>query len=378
MDVIRSLVSEGKTFQAFRIAEEFYPWIQMEELWKEKYSKKYKFVLILVGYTKESLIGPWDDSTKGLKGSEESVVYFSQELARRRIQVAIACSPTRNQPMLKNPYYFDTLRPPKFPREPDAVIFWRRNSLSYYNQFANKKHCKKFYWTHDLYIPKEPFFQFHYFLLLSQFEKQFYQLSSSQNAIVIGNGIPDNATSYGIMEKREPQSICYLSNYSRGLETIIDHWKDIKLEFPKAKLYIYYGRETWNTMSRDHLDSLIRKIENCPDVIEKGSVDHETLMKDLQKISIWAYPVNMFETFCISAIRAQACGLVPVYIERGALQETVMNKRFSSKNEEEFFVHLKEALQGYPEMEEERLQYSKIVKSIYSWKTSVDLFTQLL
>ncbi|GEM_PF-3203804 len=43
----------------------------------------------------------------------------------------------------------------------------------------------------------------------------------------------------------------------------------------------------------------------------------------LEEASLWTYPCNRLETYCISAIKAQAAGAIPVVNRHSALNETV-------------------------------------------------------
>ena len=58
-------------------------------------------------------------------------------------------------------------------------------------------------------------------------------------------------------------------------------------------------------------------------VAEHGSVDHITLAGKFAESEYWLYPCTFPETFCITALKAQMSGCIPVYFNYAALRETV-------------------------------------------------------
>ena len=64
---------------------------------------------------------------------------------------------------------------------------------------------------------------------------------------------------------------------------------------------------------------------NQPGIVYHGRVGHDALHYQLSKSGIWAYPTDFQEISCISAMKAQACGSIPVVTNYAALQETVRN-----------------------------------------------------
>ena len=61
---------------------------------------------------------------------------------------------------------------------------------------------------------------------------------------IFGNIVnPDQFES--IQERKNPYACIYGSNYAQGLEILLDHWPEIKRQFPRASLDIYYGWQHW-------------------------------------------------------------------------------------------------------------------------------------
>lgn len=129
---------------------------------------------------------------------------------------------------------------------------------------------------------------------------------------------------------KKPNSIGYFSSYDRGLECLLDMFPKIREQVPDATLDIYYG---WNVFDAYHAKNpqkmkwkwqMIRKMAQ-EGVTEHGRVDHQQLADAMKEIKVWAYPTEFTEIHCITALKAQEAGCIPVTTNVGALQETVVN-----------------------------------------------------
>lgn len=127
---------------------------------------------------------------------------------------------------------------------------------------------------------------------------------------------------------KRPFSVGYFSSYDRGLECLLDMWPKIKEKVPEATLDIYYG---WNTFDQFHSKNpermrwkwtMIKKIHNVG-AEEHGRVNHEELAKVMKEIQVWAYPTEFTEIHCMTALKAQEAGMIPVTTGCYALEETV-------------------------------------------------------
>lgn len=287
--------------------------------------------IAILGYSSESF-GYWDPFTveSGLPGSEEAVVYSSFELVNKGYKVHVYMNPHPSsiwKSAFSNPrwfsesYWYDSSNLESY----DLVLMWRRYDV----ETGRKRGKVVFFWSHDSPSKSFNFPKFDGSCVLSNHHKEqlskFHPMFDKVPYVISGNGILPNQFS-NPMSFKNPYSIGYFSNYSRGLTTLINLWPEIKKEFPQATLSICYGRQTWNTMSKESLDLLVSKIKEYKElgVTEYGKVGHETLANIMQNTSIWAYPCNTeAETFCITAIKCQVAGCVPVVRRIGALFETV-------------------------------------------------------
>ncbi len=277
---------------------------------------------------KRSDVKPWDpDSIKsGIAGSEEAVIYISQHLVDLGYDVIIFGDPplhSQHSSLSANPRYVD-VNFDDYPRL-DIAISWRMYALAGdLKKIANKVYL----WPHDMcsnILSKEEIKAFDGVLWLSEWQKTNWTTINpglKKFTTTFGNGINPSQFS-SIIERENPFSCIYASNYARGLDLLLSIWPEVKRDFPKATLDIYYGWEGFGILSEEKANNLRYSINNLSelDVSEKGKVGHEELNCAYSKASFWTYPCTNIEVFCISALRAQFSGAVPVIIRGSALSE---------------------------------------------------------
>lgn len=118
------------------------------------------------------------------------------------------------------------------------------------------------------------------------------------------------------------------SSYDRGLIHLLNMWPKIIEKFPEAELHIAYGWELFDKGYRDNPERMswkerMNKLMQQPGITHHGRIGKKELKEVRQKCGIWAYPTHFTEINCITALEAQADGLVPVTMALGALKETV-------------------------------------------------------
>lgn len=342
--------------------------------------------IAILGY-KVELMEPWDPSTcgKGLPGSEEAVVYASEELVKQGHHVVIYMNPPVNTIYkINNPQWLHVDAYYQHDSRFDVVIMWRRFDV----RVGRVRGNKVFMWSHDSPgNPKDyPFPNFDGIFLLSEYHRrQFQQTWINFDNIpytISGNGLLLEHFPGNRVEKPNPYSIAYYSNYARGLTILLKIWPEIRLAYPQATLDILYGRETWGIMSTNSFNWTISRIEEYQThgVRELGKVGHSVLAKHMQETSVWAYPcICPGETFCITAIKCQAAGMIPVTTRIAALNETIhddapgIDHIDNMTQIEEYKELLLNTLKriNEPEVIEERLKYINYGKK-YTWKACVD------
>jgi glycosyltransferase involved in cell wall biosynthesis len=138
---------------------------------------------------------------------------------------------------------------------------------------------------------------------------------------VLGNGIhPDF---FQGAEKRFPKRLIYSSTPHRGLMHIPALFTQLKAKHPELEIHIFSGYDVYGASGVGQYDTLKAELEATPGVVFRGNIAQKELAREFMKSSILFYPCSYEETFCITALEAQAAGCVVVTSKHSALPETV-------------------------------------------------------
>lgn len=272
----------------------------------------------------------WADPSvlTGIGGSEEAVIYLSRELVKLGFDVTVfnSCGDFEGDyhgVHYRNYVYFNPND------EHNILIAWRNNIFQY-----GVKAKKRIVWLHDVvpndwFRTKDEIESVDSLVVLSEFHKSIIPETFPREKIYVSrNGI--NLADFemnGVV--RNPHRLIYTSSYDRGLVHLLDIWKDVKKEIPDAELHCFYGWETYDKMVKrgaikdDSFKQYLLPLLAQPGINDHGRVGHKQLVKEFQKSGIYAYPSHFAEISCISAMKAQAAGAIPVVTNYAALSETV-------------------------------------------------------
>lgn len=317
----------------------------------------------------------WDPDSinSGIAGSEEAVIYVSQKLAAIGYTVTVFANPpenSRHSHLHANPRFLN--KNDDDGTQFDIVIGWR---MATEGLLLRNRGGHVYLWPHDISmwtLSDEQINAFDDVLWLSRWQREQYLLTNPGMAKFnhfVGNGInPEQFKP--IKSRKNPYSCIYSSNYGNGLEHLLDIWPKVKEEFSLATLDIYYGWQHWGTLSQDQETKMKKQIIELSSlgVKEHGLVGHEELCQAYAKASIWTYPSIIPETFCITALRAQFAGALPVIIELAALKETVKHG-YKCQNQSEYLDLLLSAMKNAPEItKKERKKMRKFILRDYTWE----------
>ena len=317
----------------------------------------------------------WDPESihTGITGSEEAIIYMSEQLAKLGYKVTVLCNPPANSPYSSsdsNPRYVSLASPEL--HHFDIGISWRMpKDAKRIGQYASQVYL----WPHDICVTRlsdEQINGFQDVLWLSEWQReQWCSLNPGlkQFTKIFGNGIKEDQFP-PLEERKNPYSCIYGSNYGRGLEILLDIWPAVKHQFPKATLDIYYGWQHWGILTKEQESKMRKQVDTLYrlDVNEHGLVSHEDLTKAYSMASFWTYPCTEPETFCITALKAQMAGAIPVTIDGSALKETVRNGYRCSNRDE----YMKTLLKAMEEVEtftlEKRKHMGDFIRENFTWE----------
>ena len=205
--------------------------------------------------------------------------------------------------------------------EPEVHIAWRHN--------VKMTDAPTYLWCHDLVTPgAETYTNYEKIICLSDFHKNYVQVQQQipDDKIVISrNGI--NQERFKQNAIKNPLKIVWPSSPDRGLDRVIDI-----VEIARNKtghdfeLHVYYGFDNMKKYGGGFAQMAIHleeKIKTRPWVKYHGNLEQKLLAKELLEASMWIYPANFIETYCITVLESICAGVYPIVREIGALKNTV-------------------------------------------------------
>ncbi len=275
----------------------------------------------------------------GIGGSEEAVIYLSEELVNLGYQVTVF-NPCGEFAGIYNGVSYCPLELFNPEDEFDILIIHR---YWLHPMVMNLKARKIAIWLHDnpQFLPaiaenqrQEFLSSFNKLFVLSNYHRSFLpDWIPAEKILMTRNGIKlSDFEKQGIV--RNPKRLIYISDYLRGIEHLLTHWQAILTEVPDTELHLFYGWKTYDTIVNSpliakfpHLKGKKEKflpLLQQPNVYEHGRVGHQQLIEELFKSGIYVYPcATPAEIFCIAAVKAQACGCACIVTNFAALAETV-------------------------------------------------------
>jgi len=177
---------------------------------------------------------------------------------------------------------------------------------------------------------------------------------------------------------RNPHSMVYGSSYDRGLEHALKMWPEIHKQVPDATLTIFYGwtlfakfyagnpeRMAW----KDNMDKMMTQ----PGITHLGRISHQALREEMEKSAIWMYPTHFGEISCITAMKAQCWGAIPVVVNYAALRETVHfgikveGDIYDQETKDEYIKQLVSLLKDEKRQEEIRKEMMPWAEANFGW-----------
>lgn len=170
------------------------------------------------------------------------------------------------------------------------------------------------------------------YCVLSDWHRNFfsgYHGVSNDKIVNTANGI--DFSRYDVEVERDPYRMFWSSSLDRGLDTLLYLFPFIKKEIPKLELHIFYGLFNWRKSAelRNDLEQLKkigdleRIIANTEGVVFHDRVGQRELAIEQKKSSLWAFPTDFEEVFCITSIEAQRAGCPVIASNYAGLQTTI-------------------------------------------------------
>ncbi len=381
----RDLKQKGKLSEAQKvldsIPENLADNVVVAALRKENNPFKWpeKSIAIMTGDTALDAWGPWS-LKEGIGGSEEAVIRLSRQLSKLGWKVVVFAKPGKDTGLDEHGVMWRNYWDCNLDDEFDIFVAWRAPFM-----FDKEIKARKSYlWLHDVMEPgeftPERIANFTKCIVLSDYHRGLFPMIPDEKILMSANGIdPEEFEVYDGKLERDPHKILYASSHVRGLAYLYEIWPDVKRAVPDATLDVYYGRQSYDAVHKGNpermkwMDDMIAKAEALDGVTDHGKASQEEIVKEGFRSGLWAYPCPFPEIYCITAIKSQASGAVPVSSTTAALDETVQfghKQKFGEFDKEDLDKYKKSLiwwLQHPEEQEKIRPQMQEWART-KSWK----------
>ena len=263
--------------------------------------------------------GPDSPSRGGVGGSEEAVIFLAREMTEW-YNVIVYADPREEfygrivDGVLWMPVSsFDTNE------QFDVFVAWR-----YHISLSLARNCSiRFLWLQDMVSDLVPQIQLQHtrdelngVFVLSKFHKRMFDIPFQQHVYITPNALDDRFFVDGNNDEKE---MIYASSPNRGLEQVLELWPYILQAEPELKLRVYYGFTksflSWGEANIKSFNAWLARMKQLlkqPGVYYYGLVQHEVLAEAYAKAGFALYPTSFPETGCVSLMKAQAMGAIPI------------------------------------------------------------------
>ena len=354
-------------------------------------------ILFWAGYANN----PWDgNTTTGLAGTEIAIINITEGLRTYGHKVTVAGQVNNSTvngvewididsfqaKYSKLPDHFDTiigvnyihfLKYTKAALQNTArKIFWMHNTdyYTWYNGEELEDHIQMFSKELDLVIAPSTW-------ACTKIIEDIITPNNIQVMVdVVPNGI--NTENFKINTTKDPNKFIWSSAVNRGLAQLLDNWPKIKSAIPGATLDVYYPEYSNPHTNWYNIEGILDKFKATQSlgVTDMGSASQLELHAAMQRASYWMYLTHYEETFCITALEAQAAGVLPVCSNTAALKETVKDGIIIPKSDyETMFNSAVELLTMLNvELKDKAISAAKAAANIKTWQTATSVWHNIL
>lgn len=273
----------------------------------------------IVVYASETPYEWSPDSLKtGIGGAEGRVIHLAKEWAKLGYEVTVFNSCGSKEGVYENVSYFDYTKFNPYDSF-DTLVVWH---FAWRIKFPIKANRVWLDLGKGVLLPRESTYEklckYDKIFCKNNFHRSTLPDIPDEKIVIIPNGLDDNFQSLRENPK-DPHKIIYASNYSRGLERMLEFgWPLIKQELPLAELHIFYG---WPKGVSEEWKAKMVKLMQQPGVTEHGKVSRERLMQEKSTSAIHYYGCTFDEIDCNTVRESAFVGCIPVTIDYAGLKD---------------------------------------------------------
>jgi hypothetical protein len=274
----------------------------------------------------------WDPTDTSVGGSEQAIVYLSENWVKMGKSVIVYGNINKNQ--IINGVNYVNYYEINLQCSMKTLIIWRTPGIVFLMKF-NLKADKIIIDFHDNFSYTLTHLNFeklnNLFKQITKFNfKSQYHLNSFEEFIkyrlspeqfnIIPNGVRLLEFSQNNNTPKNPFRYCYCSSYDRGLEYILTNiWPLIYKMEPKSELHVYYGMDyIYDDIFKNKIKSLLSQ----PGVSEYGRQPMSIIIEEKYLSTFHLYlSQSTSEIDCISIKESLITGCIPIITNTGVFAE---------------------------------------------------------
>jgi len=278
----------------------------------------------------EKMWNPDIAKEKGIGGSEEAVIQLTQRWAKDGWNVTVYNNCGKEKVydgVTYKPFWEYNIRDKQ-----DVTIIWRHPMPADYD--INSKIV--LIDMHDV-VAKEEFTEDRLkhitkVMLKSEAHRKLYPNIPDEKICIVPNGI--DPEQFKENRVKNSYSLINTSSPDRSLESCLDVMEKLIKDYPKYpwKFMWYYGWGVFDTVHKDEpkvmewkekVNARFENLKTMGYAEGGGMISHSEIAKKYQESKFFLYPTQFYEISCISAMKAQLAGCIPITSDAFALDETV-------------------------------------------------------
>lgn len=273
-------------------------------------------------------------NTTGIGGSETCAALLAKELVKRDYRVLLIGDCEDREGEYDGVEYYDWRKYEKLVSTNYFDYFVSSRTLQPFN-FPLRSN-KNFVWIHDIWLSGNRVLpdtsKVNKFVCLSPWHINFFSqhhMIPKERIYIQPNGLDTSRFKISGIEK-DPYRLFYSSSPDRGLITLLQNFSQLKYQFPKLTLHIYYGFFNWKSAIEQRKNpqeiayvQLIEDYMKQDGIYYHDRVPQNILAQEQMKSSFWVYPTEFTETHCLTAVEAMLSGAIPICTTVAALETTV-------------------------------------------------------
>jgi predicted O-linked N-acetylglucosamine transferase (SPINDLY family)/glycosyltransferase involved in cell wall biosynthesis len=263
--------------------------------------------------------------TKGLGGTQSSMCYYAEELAKREHDVTLFLSRVDSPTKSRGVQILDAT---KLAGQSFDVVVWINSVLTSNQSILTKfKYGLSIVWVpHNTDEPamndfEDNLFIYDYFGFMSSIQRKkyidLYNIPTDKTFLILNGINPGFIGDFDVTAKK--QRFIYTPQPDRGLIHLLDIWPQIVSNWPEAELHTYGGRKNYGLEQPEGEKNLLDRVKSMKNCYVHEPVGQSELINILRESAIFIYPCDFYETGCITVTEAAAAGCLPIVTDLGVL-----------------------------------------------------------